>query len=47
MKKQLKSKKYGLFEAPSLSDAKMRKKHDIENIIFSIDPKYKNIGINK
>ena len=47
MKKQLKSKKYSLFEAPSLQDAKLRKKHEIENIIFAIDPKYQNIGINK
>ena len=47
MKKQLKSKKYSLFEAPSLQDAKMRKKHDIENIVFEIDQKYQNIGINK
>ena len=47
MKKQLKNKKFTTFEPPSLQDAKLRKKHEIENIIYNLDPKYFNMGLGK
>ncbi len=47
MKKQLKSKKYSVFEAPSLHDAKMRMKHDTNYLEYKLDDKYKNLGLHK
>ena len=47
MKKQLKSKKYSVFTSPSLHDAKMRMKHEINYIEYSLDDKYKDLGLNK
>ena len=47
MKKQLKSKKYSVFEAPSLHDAKLRMKHEIGYFEYKLEDKYKNLGINK
>ena len=35
------------FSLPSLKDAKIRKKVDIETIIYNLDPKYKNLGEGK
>ena len=47
MKKQLKSKKYSVFTSPSLHDAKMRMQHEINYIEYSLDDKYKDLGLNK
>ena len=47
MKKQLKNKKYSLFEAHSLHDAKLRMKHEIGYLEYKLEDKYKNLGLHK